>query len=132
MQVKGFKNINLLSKTQFDGISDLEAESLYAVYGSGAGFPSSNYDDLSLGASGTSYTAPANGYFYLNKVAGVADAYVSLQNSTAGGLGIVLHVPGTANTCRGAIWARKNDIIRIDYNASGTTNAFRFIYAEGE
>lgn len=32
----------------------------------GAGMPSDKYIDLTLGASGSTYTAPANGYFYIH------------------------------------------------------------------
>ena len=38
--------------------------------------PSLHYDDLTLGASGTSYTAPSNGYIYISKVATANNQYI--------------------------------------------------------
>lgn len=129
MQVKGFKNINLLSKTQFDEISNLEAESLYAVYGSGAGFPSFNYDDLSLGASGTEYIAPANGWVVFGKAATAAGQYINL----ASGVNVVQVVSyANGNILSICLPVLKGKTFKASYTVAGATNSFRFIYGEGE
>lgn len=127
-----FKNINMMTKEQYAGLPALYKGDLYAISGSGISLPSSRYIDWTLGASSATYTAPADGWVYINKVAGTANAYVSLQNGSAGALGITLHVPGAGNTCRGFLPVKKGDLVGVSYNATGATNVFRFIYAEGE
>ena len=46
-------------------LSNITAEAKSQI--AGHGMPSSNYVDLTLGASGATYTAPASGYFEFNK-----------------------------------------------------------------
>jgi hypothetical protein len=93
--------------------------------------PSDRYIDLTLGASGATYTAPANGWIALSKNAGINNANITLMNNN-NGLTVTLHVPNSGNYCRGFIPAKKGDEITVIYNATGTTSMFRFIYAEGE
>ena len=100
------------------------------------GMPSDNYIDLILGANGTDYTAPANGYFYLAKAADSWQTVGLIRRSNTptwtdltsyqtayGGSGNVLPV-----------WlpVKKGDVVGVSYNATGATQAFRFFYAEGE
>ena len=99
------------------------------------GMPSTTYNDLTLGASGATYTAPANGYFYLWKNAGNPgfNPFMCLTNATANmatehrpgangdGLAIRLYIP-----------AKKGDTVVADYDAIGAVIFFRFIYAEGD
>lgn len=127
-----FRNINMMSKSQYNEIGTPVDGELYAISSSGVGKPSSKYVDLTLGSTGATYTAPGDGWVYINKVAGTANAYVSLQNNSTAALGVTHHVPGTGNTCRGFLPAKKGDVIAVSYNATGTTNTFRFIYDEGE
>lgn len=96
--------------------------------------PSNTYTDLTLGASGTEYIAPADGYVYLAKIAG-SDFYYAE---------IYAVLDGTNNTAYG-VWddayrtspialvlpVRKGVKFKVEYNATGTTNYFRFIYAQG-
>ena len=92
--------------------------------------PSEKYIDLTRGASGTTYTAPANGYYYVNTVSydGNPAHFVFInntksfvvQNQVYSSYGsIVLLMPVT-----------KNDSVGIQYGNIGTT-IFRFYYAEG-
>lgn len=97
---------------------------------SGLGMPSDECVVLTLGASGTTYTAPANGWFYLSKTAGKTDAYISLVIN--GSFGQTIHVPGAGNQNRTFIPTRKGDTLTVTYSATGETSAFRFYYAEGE
>ena len=98
---------------------------------SGAGMPSSKYINLTLGASGSTYTAPANGYYAIDKTAGAQYQYVNLKNTTAG-MSIIQHAGNDNNYhCAGFIPVRKGDILVVSYGATGATNYFRFIYAEG-
>lgn len=100
------------------------------ILGSGLGMPSETYDTLTLGTSGTTYTAPANGYYYVDTISydGNPAFFVlinntksfTVQNQVYSSYGsIILLMPVT-----------KNDSIEIQYGNIGTT-AFRFIYAEG-
>ena len=96
------------------------------------GFPSNRYIDLTLGASGATYTAPANGWFTISKLTGSTNQYINFVNSSAGGLSISSLLPSSSSTIRLFIPCKKGDSVVCNYSASGTTNAFRFIYAEGE
>jgi hypothetical protein len=103
---------------------------------SGMGMPSSNYVNLTLGANGTTYTAPANGYFKLvrhNVVLNTAGntAYVALINVTAENMSVEHRTQiGGNGMQRIYIPASKGDVIQINYDGS-STNTFQFIYAKG-
>ena len=123
------KNINLMSQDTFNNIEQVDDE-LYAVSGSGIGFPSDKFDDLTLGASGTEYTAPANGWFTINKH-GAAGQLTAFENINAGGVTWITCL-GAETDCRLSCPAKKGDNVVLWYTASGATNFFRFVYAEGE
>lgn len=91
--------------------------------------PSNRYIDLTLGASGTTYTAPADGWFYINKASSAAGQNVVMAQSTVYQVSQTQSVSGadTHLMCPVA----KGDVITITYTLGGTTNAFRFIYANG-
>ena len=100
---------------------------------SGYSLPSNKFINLTLGASGTTYTAPANGWITLRKIANsdgsAGDKYIDIYNRTSA---IAAHNNGAYSfqfIC--TIPALKGDIIQINYNATGKTILFRFIYAEG-
>lgn len=91
--------------------------------------PSTRYTDLTLGTSGANYTAPADGYICLEKtstaanqnirfVAGDAQRSICVSNASGQQLSFFIAV-------------QKNRSFRIDYTAAGTTNVFRFVYANG-
>jgi hypothetical protein len=98
---------------------------------SGWGMPSDKYIDLTLGASGTDYVAPAHGWVYLRKATGKETAYITLINLNNN---IQVHQwsTGTNSQCAGYLPVKKGDKFRSTYNATGKTNEFKFIYAEGE
>lgn len=125
----GLKNINMLSKEQYDSVATPLTDELYAVSGSGTGFPSDKYIELTLGASGSEYEAPANGYFYL-QMAYVADKYVDIWNSTTN-TGCIMSAASSSSSLRAMTPCKKGDIVVVNYTAT-TQQAFRFIYAEGE
>lgn len=95
----------------------------------GMAMPSDKYIDVTLGASGTTYTAPANGYYNIAKHAAAAGQFIDLVNESNGYW--VSYQQYNANIIRLAIPIKKGDVLRVDYNASGTTDFFRFIYAVG-
>ena len=93
-----------------------------------ASMPSNRYIDLTLGAEGEIYTAPADGWFTIAKIAGATNKYIQIGTemltsitfpSTPGDLGIV-NIP-----------VKKGDRVSPMYNVTGPTQYFRFIYAEG-
>lgn len=97
------------------------------------GFPSSKYVDLSLGASGQTYTAPADGWFAVSKLNGSSTvAYqIALVNQTANFAIEYRSSPATAINGRTYIPAKKGDIVQVAYDMVGATQYFRFIYAKG-
>lgn len=94
------------------------------------GMPSNKYIDLTLGASGTFYTAPANGYFTIDKKSSSANQYVQFINVSVQ-LATNIQAPGTFDI-RAFIPVKKGQQLKINYNAGGEVVWFRFIYAEGE
>lgn len=92
--------------------------------------PSDRYIDLTLGASGSTYTAPANGYFVLNKRATGTNQYIYLGD-VENKMAIRLNATEPSN---GQIFlpVRKNEKVNVSYTYGGDTIEFRFVYAEGE
>lgn len=101
----------------------------YQIAGSGLDLPSNKSIDITLQASGTTYTAPANGYFTLLGT-GTPPQFCRLYNPENPVLGISLALTqqGTASNC--ILPVSKNDKIQLDYNA--TVEAFHFVYANSE
>lgn len=123
------KNINLMSQDTFESIETADDE-LYAVSASGIGFPSNRYEDLVLGANVSTYTAPANGYFMLEKVANSAGQMLSMGVPNCQRYSVYAHASG--NVLSITLPVKKGQGIYVSYSVSGTTKLFRFIYAEGE
>ena len=103
--------------------------------------PSDKYIDLTLGASGTSYIAPADGWFYLGK-------FCIASSSSAGNHCMIMRVFDKDNNvvyiyqdwCNATATTQVMDMntpvkkgakVRVEYSLTGATNSFRFIYAEG-
>ena len=96
---------------------------------SGWSAPSSKYINLTLNASNSTYTAPANGWVLFDKNTSSGKNIVlwnftktygfSVSSSATFGQSILLPVS-------------KGDVFGVEYTATGTTNFFRFIYAQGE
>ena len=91
----------------------------------GASMPSNRYIDLTLGESGSTYTAPANGYFQLAVLGGTS---IQLYNTTKASF-------WRASTSEGGAFSES-----IECQAGDTTQCyyeyttfrwFRFYYAEG-
>lgn len=124
----GLKNVNLLSKEQYVEIDEPVTDELWAISGSGFGFPSNRYVDLELGASDSTYTAPANGWVYLSKNATATGQYIQI-NQRQYALSILS--PGSSRTLRFLAPVVKGSFT-VSYNAGGSIGSFKFIYAEGE
>ena len=98
---------------------------------SGWSMPSSRYINLTLGASGTTYKAPANGWVILNKAATGIGQEIRLINQLNQLCGYAISASNNASLDT-KIPCRKGDNILVYYSASGSLANFRFIYAEGE
>lgn len=92
--------------------------------------PSAKYTNLTLGANGSSYTAPADGWFVLIKEATALYQYIDM--SSAGGIetGATAAISGS-QYLYALLPASKGSSISIYYTAAGSTIKFRFIYANG-
>lgn len=111
-------------ETTVKAINGLDSETV-----SGLGMPSSSYDDLTLGASGATYTAVANGWVEFVKQAGGAE-YMQFRNNTSGWFqNVNADISGPYVSILAPV--QKNDVFEVIYNLSGSTSRFRFYYAEG-
>lgn len=95
--------------------------------------PSSRYTDLTLGPSATSYTAPADGYFYISKHSNQEHQYLLLSptgNSSSSFSNLVRNSDSIGSlSC--SLPCLKGDVIKCSYTMGGATNCFRFYYALG-
>jgi hypothetical protein len=83
-----------------------------------------------LGANGATYTAPANGYFYVD--GNGTNKHVNFQFNVNGVTIRQDRIVGNANCAPiGLVKARKGESVIITYTTS-SLSSFRFIYAEGE
>ena len=64
--------VNYISKATFDLKTQVDDELDFVNMGGALSMPSHTYDTLTLGASGTTYTAPADGYFLICKTLCIA------------------------------------------------------------
>ena len=94
--------------------------------------PSNKYIDLSLGATGTTYTAPANGWFMFDGQGPTwIDAAVSFQNGPH--YGYCYKSRESDNYTRLLIPVQKGAVLLLQYDSTVTNLIqFRFIYAQGE
>ena len=96
---------------------------------SGMAMPSDKYIDLTLGASGTTYTAPANGWINFGAIASQNGAYCDLINNSNGMVTSSNNVQLDASV-NANLAVLKNTIVTVVYGYCKTSN-LRFIYAEG-
>lgn len=88
--------------------------------------PSSAYIDMTLGASGSSYTAPADGYINIARTSTAAGQYI--QGYTGINSGVFSTASG--QSLRLSMPVRKGFSFQINYNAP-TAGYFRFVPAVG-
>ena len=103
-------------------------------YISSLGMPSDKYIDLTLGASGNYYTAPASGYFFLMKASNAVNQYLSIYTSNSAGAyvaGMSIRNPQSGTNIAVCIPARAGQRVFVSYDVGGTTGYFRFTYTEG-
>lgn len=115
------------------GIEEQLVNKTDKVQAAQASMPSDKYIDLTLGASGSTYTAPANGYYYFEKGVGKTSlVYLQLKNITNGMCSEYASSGSSTNYAKVFLPVEKGDTVMVSYNVSGSTSVCRFIYAEGE
>jgi hypothetical protein len=98
----------------------------------GMAMPSNKYIDLTLGASGSIYTAPANGWYNIvRRVGANGDNERYLAGETSTGLRIVECSSSSWHELCLLIPVKKRDTVYIEYNATGEIKRCRFVYAQG-
>lgn len=129
---------DLTNKPDLNGKADVDLSNLNSTgksLASGLGMPSSRYIDLTLGATTSTYTAPANGYVYFTKRATAVGQFVSiaLEVATVANLAALGAATTSNDICRCYLPVKKGQVFAVGYTAAGTnaTN-FKFYYAEGE
>lgn len=91
--------------------------------------PSNRYVNLTLPTTDNPITAPADGYLTVAKSATAVGQYFYFINNTNG---YTTGIQSAASlNCRLTIPVSKGDNITVYYNLGGSTNTFRFIYANG-
>lgn len=116
-------------------------------YITSAGFPSTRYETLTAGASGTVYTAPANGYYHTHGLYSANNGFISLTNVSLDTSQEYFNSPlinvlksGTSGSAANIfIPTAKGQKIKLEYRSSTfqPTSTYpylgiHFIYAEGE
>lgn len=91
---------------------------------------SDRYIDLTLQASGTKYTAVANGFVFFEKLNTSNTQFVKGTNLSSG-YSDISYGTYSGSTPSILLKVKRGDIFSIDYDAAGVTNSFRFIYARG-
>lgn len=92
--------------------------------------PSSTYTDLTLGSSGTTYTAPADGWVCFGKTSSGTNQYGSMRNTTTN-MNVASNLPSSGQSLYLLLPVGKGDVFNVTYNFGGTTKIFRFFYAVG-
>lgn len=95
--------------------------------------PSDTYTTLTLGASGTEYLAPADGYVHLGKKASTGGQSIGIypRNVNNVELGGIKAISYTNDYMYIFLPVRKGQKYRVYYSADGALDWFRFFYAVG-
>lgn len=91
--------------------------------------PSGTYEEVTIGASGTQYQAPADGYFAVVSGLATGEDWVCIFNTTTM-LGSYVQTPSGWDYQKVFIPVKKNDYVQLDYGYV-PIRSIRFIYAEG-
>lgn len=104
------------------------------IQAAAASMPSNRYEDLTLGASGAEYIAPANGWVNFNKLSTVNGQTITLSNMGKDNTTLIENAQTSVDGVylHASIPVKKGDVFIAWYNAGGATTFFRFVYAEGD
>lgn len=120
------QNANIIDFAQIREELNLKVSKDFAK---SACFPSNLVGSLMLGASGTEYTAPANGYYCLAVTSNLSSWSIT---NTSNGLTSRAVNAGNGYSCSLYLPIRKGEKCRVDYQINPISYDFRFIYAEGD
>ena len=119
-------NLNNVANTDLSNITDTGKITI-----AHNAMPSNTYDNLTLGASGTTYTAPADGWLTIHFLADNGNTFFNLycnNNEYA----LTLHSGNQVGYNQaGTVPMRKGTNVEFSYNGSPTVFYLRFIYAVG-
>lgn len=130
-------NLTATGEAKFTAKANTDLDNLTAIaaeYIANQAMPSDSYTDLTLGASGTNYTAPADGWFFIHKAGDGSGQYLTVVNYGQINFDKFQYIGyditgGAQLTCLMPV--KKGDSVRIGYSLGGQTYSFRFIYAQG-
>ena len=117
-----------------EGKANVDADNFTAIGKStlaSYAMPSNRYIDLTLGASGSTYTAPANGWYIL-KIKGDTGQFAALENTVTGFYVKSNSTKTSATIVPPPLPAKKGETVSVGYNASKGVVSFVFYYAEGD
>lgn len=117
------KIVDFKPKLTFQAVDRNDTE-----WASTQGKPSSRHENLELQASGTQYTAQANGWVYIRKQGNAVGQFAEILTSNIGMISYVGTLDGVAE-----VYAPVsiNEKFTVNYTTAGATILFRFIYDEG-
>lgn len=125
--------------TDLNGKSDVDLSNVtntgYAIMAR-ASMPSSSHIELTLGASGSTYTAPADGWLCLAKQTTDYNQYIQFNATESDLVSKSNFLIGAETYNIGSLVyvfmpMAKGQSTKIYYNVGGNVYAFRFIYAKG-
>lgn len=122
------KTINIKANKNFDNVTN-QAKTIM----SGMGMPSATYTDLTLGASGTTYTAPADGWYTIcSNSNGSYPKSIELINASGGDVNTSVTAYNNNNSgwLRCSLPVKKGNVVACYYNNMSVQH-FRFVYAVG-
>ena len=129
---------DLLNKPDLSTKADVDLSNINTAgksFVSGLGMPSSKHIDLTIGASDTVYTAPANGWFSLNVIMNGSNTFVLFANRTISYMKAFQWCSSDKQETGIYLPVKKGDVVSLEYNTTisyeSWTVGFRFIYAEG-
>jgi len=127
---------NIARTADIPDVSDFANKSLSNVNTTGtstsAGWamPSTTYDTLTVGASGTTYTAPANGYFVVSSSAVQAYNYLTIYVD-GGAVGQVMGFAANDFLVTTVPVYKGQELTLLYGNGTPAWSYFRFVYAKG-
>lgn len=100
---------------------------------SNLGYPGIRYESLTLGATGTTYTAPANGWVQVCKDAGIDFGYTNIKIIDDNDNDVIVDFDSDYRTSPTSpkIPVMKGQRFKVTYNSTGFLHWFRFVYAIG-
>lgn len=112
------------AETLYDVVTKSPTNNEYMGY---MAMPSNKYIDLTLGASGTKYTAPANGWYQCDFTGTPSSTFFELTTDDVSSTNV--YITGCARTF---IPVKKGEVMTIFYGGTNfNKKVFRFIYAVG-